>query len=154
MACKQSRPAAISETNSLFIFLVLFLFKVIDFLLLWLLRENTVVIVSHDRGFLNRTTGVTMWMFRKRLWYYGGNYDTFVKVRGEQMRHRSAIVEQQERKKAQLTQFISRCVWIDSTEQSQGVYSGSVRLLQMLLCHLHYFLTIHLAFSLNRILNF
>lgn len=70
------------------------------------------VIVSHDRGFLNRTTGVTMWMFRKRLWYYGGNYDTFVKVRGEQMRHRSAIVEQQERKKAQLTQFISRCVSI------------------------------------------
>jgi ATPase subunit of ABC transporter with duplicated ATPase domains len=68
------------------------------------------VIVSHDRGFLNRTTQVTMWMFRKKLYYYGGNYDTFVKVRGEQMRHRLAMQDHQERRKAQLVQFISRHV--------------------------------------------
>jgi ATPase subunit of ABC transporter with duplicated ATPase domains len=49
-------------------------------------------------------------MFRKKLYYYGGNYDTFVKVRGEQMRHRLAMQDHQERRKAQLTQFIARCV--------------------------------------------
>ena len=38
------------------------------------------MIVSHDRGFLNRTTTDTIFVHRKRLWYYGGSYDTFLKV--------------------------------------------------------------------------
>ena len=50
-----------------------------EFLLRW---EKTVVIVSHDRGFLNATTTTTIFLHRKRLAYYGGSYDTFLKVRG------------------------------------------------------------------------
>ena len=42
--------------------------------------EKTVVIVSHDRGFLNKATKQTCFIHRKKLWYYGGNYDTFLKV--------------------------------------------------------------------------
>lgn len=48
-----------------------------EFLLTW---ERTVVIVSHDRGFLNKVTTQTVFLHRKRLMYYGGNYDTFLKV--------------------------------------------------------------------------
>jgi ATPase subunit of ABC transporter with duplicated ATPase domains len=48
-----------------------------EFLLTW---EKTVVIVSHDRGFLNMVTTSTIFVHRKRMWYYGGNYDTFLKV--------------------------------------------------------------------------
>ena len=45
-----------------------------------LCRERTVVVVSHDRGFLNRVTRATIFLHRQRLWYYGGSYDTFLKV--------------------------------------------------------------------------
>ena len=42
--------------------------------------ERTVIIVSHDRGFLNRVTRNTIFVHRQRLWYYGGSYDTYVTV--------------------------------------------------------------------------
>ncbi|EER03137.1 ATP-dependent transporter, putative [Perkinsus marinus ATCC 50983] len=51
-----------------------------EFLASW---EKTVIIVSHDRGFLNQTTSHTIFQHRKRLWYYGGSYDTFLRVRAE-----------------------------------------------------------------------
>ena len=41
-----------------------------EFLAEW---ERTVLIVSHDRGFLNAVTDYTIFQHRKRLFYYGGN---------------------------------------------------------------------------------
>ena len=48
-----------------------------EFLKSW---DRTVVIVSHDRSFLNSVTTQTVFLHRKRLWYYGGSYDTFLKA--------------------------------------------------------------------------
>jgi len=76
-----------------------------EFLKTW---EKTVVIVSHDRSFLNECTTHTIFLHRKRLWYYGGNYDTFVRVRSEQRTNQEAIAQQQQRKVAHLKQFIAR----------------------------------------------
>mmetsp|Transcript_2153 Transcript_2153/g.6224 ORF Transcript_2153/g.6224 Transcript_2153/m.6224 type:complete len:695 (+) Transcript_2153:75-2159(+) len=70
--------------------------------------ERTVLIVSHDRGFLNSTTTKTIHLHRKRLWYYGGNYDTFVKVRAEHRAHQSAVSKIHDRKVSHIKQFISR----------------------------------------------
>ena len=33
-----------------------------------------------------------------RLWYYGGNYETFLRVRAEQRTNQEAIASQQQRK--------------------------------------------------------
>eukprot|EP00441_Pelagodinium_beii_P031378 CAMPEP_0197635314 /NCGR_PEP_ID=MMETSP1338-20131121/11163_1 /TAXON_ID=43686 ORGANISM="Pelagodinium beii, Strain RCC1491" /NCGR_SAMPLE_ID=MMETSP1338 /ASSEMBLY_ACC=CAM_ASM_000754 /LENGTH=596 /DNA_ID=CAMNT_0043207335 /DNA_START=6 /DNA_END=1793 /DNA_ORIENTATION=+ len=76
-----------------------------EFLKSW---EKTVVIVSHDRSFLNETTTNTIFVKRKRLWYYGGNYDTFLRVRAEQQTNQQAIAQQQQRKVGHLKQFIAR----------------------------------------------
>jgi len=76
-----------------------------QFLATW---EKTVLIVSHDRGFLNHTTTKTIHLHRKRLYYYGGNYDTFVKVRAEHRAHQAADSKIHERKVAHIKQFISR----------------------------------------------
>ena len=76
-----------------------------EFLNQW---EKTVVIVSHDRGFLNSTINATVFLHRKRLVYYGGNYDTFVRVRSEHRTNQSAISAQQERKVDHLKDFIAR----------------------------------------------
>jgi len=70
--------------------------------------EKTVVIVSHDRSFLNECTNYTIFCKRKRLWYYGGNYDTFLRVRAEQRSNQEAVATQQQRKVAHLKQFIAR----------------------------------------------
>merc|ERR1712232_1077093 len=45
---------------------------------------------------------------RKRLWYFGGNYDTFIRVRSEQRTNQEAIKQLQDRRTAHLKQFISR----------------------------------------------
>lgn len=76
-----------------------------EFLKEW---EKTVVIVSHDRCFLCHCTTHTVFCHRKRLWYYGGNYDTFLRVRAEQRAHSEAIAQQQGRKVEHLKQFIAR----------------------------------------------
>eukprot|EP00928_Gymnodinium_smaydae_P026861 TRINITY_DN2095_c0_g1_i1.p1 TRINITY_DN2095_c0_g1~~TRINITY_DN2095_c0_g1_i1.p1 ORF type:complete len:619 (+),score=147.85 TRINITY_DN2095_c0_g1_i1:101-1957(+) len=76
-----------------------------EFLRTW---EKTVVIVSHDRTFLNECTSATIFLHRKRLWYYGGNYDTFVRVRAEQRSHQESTAAMQGRKADSLKQFIAR----------------------------------------------
>eukprot|EP00958_Prasinococcus_capsulatus_P002169 scaffold200_cov401-Prasinococcus_capsulatus_cf.AAC.5 len=76
-----------------------------EFLAGW---DRTVVIVSHDRGFLNQVTTHTVFLHRKRLFYYGGSYDTFLKVRAEHMANQTATLKEQNRREAHLKQFIAR----------------------------------------------
>jgi ATP-binding cassette subfamily F protein 2 len=75
------------------------------FLAAW---ERTVLIVSHDRGFLNKVTHATMFIHGRRLRYYGGNYDTFLKVRAENRAHDASMAKQNERRVNHLKQFIAR----------------------------------------------
>ena len=76
-----------------------------EFLNAW---EKTVVIVSHDRGLLNSVTRATIFLNQKRLRYYGGNYNTFLRVRAEHRANQAATLLQQERRKADLKQFVAR----------------------------------------------
>ena len=76
-----------------------------EFLQRW---EKTVVIVSHDRGFLNDTTTATMFLHNKRLRYYGGNYDTFVKVRSEHRANEEATQRNQAQREGHLKNFIQK----------------------------------------------
>ena len=50
-----------------------------EFLKSW---ERTVVIVSHDRTFLNSVTTQTVFLHRRRLWYYGAQRRTPPAPRG------------------------------------------------------------------------
>eukprot|EP00041_Stephanoeca_diplocostata_P034230 m.1152659 g.1152659 ORF g.1152659 m.1152659 type:complete len:388 (-) comp24484_c1_seq16:168-1331(-) len=59
-------------------------------------------------GFLNRVTRNTVFLFKKRLWYYGGSYDTFLKVRAERSKHSSTMAKSNARRVADLKQFIAR----------------------------------------------
>eukprot|EP00927_Polykrikos_kofoidii_P074107 TRINITY_DN7006_c0_g2_i1.p1 TRINITY_DN7006_c0_g2~~TRINITY_DN7006_c0_g2_i1.p1 ORF type:complete len:624 (-),score=139.64 TRINITY_DN7006_c0_g2_i1:120-1991(-) len=76
-----------------------------EFLKAW---EKTAVIVSHDRTFLNECTTHTIFLHRKRLFYYGGSYDTFLRVRAEQRANQEAVKGIQDRRVAHLKQFIAR----------------------------------------------
>lgn len=76
-----------------------------EFLATW---ERTIVIVSHDRGFLNNVTTATMHLHRKRLAYYGGNYDTFIKVRAEHRANQMSTAKEQQNRASQLKNFIAK----------------------------------------------
>ena len=48
---------------------------------------HTVIAVSHDRGFLNEVCTDTIEFKDKKLTYYRGNFDTFVKLKNEKMKN-------------------------------------------------------------------
>ena len=52
----------------------------------WLKRyEGTLVVISHDREFLDAITNVTLHIDAGKLTRYGGNYSTFEDMRAQQM---------------------------------------------------------------------
>jgi ATP-binding cassette subfamily F protein 3 len=66
------------------------------------------VVISHDREFLDAVTGVTLHIDGGKLTRYGGNYSTFEDTRAQQLElQQNAYVRQQD-KIAHLTQFITR----------------------------------------------
>ena len=75
----------------------------------WLLRfEGTMLVISHDREFLDAVTRVTLHLDDAKVTRYGGNYTTFESMRAERMLQQQAAYSRQQEKMAQLQRFIDR----------------------------------------------
>jgi ATP-binding cassette subfamily F protein 3 len=75
----------------------------------WLKRyEGTLVVISHDREFLDAVTDVTLHIDAGKLVRYGGNYSKFEDMRAEQMEQQQAAFGKQQDKIAHLQKFIDR----------------------------------------------
>ena len=75
----------------------------------WLKRyEGTMVVISHDREFLDEVTNVTLHIENGKLTRYGGNYSTFEDTRALQLELQQNAYEKQQDKIAHLTKFITR----------------------------------------------
>jgi ATP-binding cassette subfamily F protein 3 len=75
----------------------------------WLKRyQGTLVMISHDREFLDAITQVTVHIDNAKLVRYGGNYSKFEDMRAEQMLLQQATVARQAEKIAHLQSFIAR----------------------------------------------
>ncbi|MDH5710032.1 MAG: ATP-binding cassette domain-containing protein, partial [Hylemonella sp.] len=75
----------------------------------WLQRyPGTMVVISHDREFLDAVTGVTVHIENAQLNRYGGNYSRFEDMRAEQMELQQASYAKQQEKIAHLQKFIAR----------------------------------------------
>ncbi|MEO5686413.1 MAG: ATP-binding cassette domain-containing protein [Burkholderiaceae bacterium] len=75
----------------------------------WLQRfEGTIVMISHDREFLDAITNVTIHLEDSALTRYGGNYSTFEEMRAERMSQQQAAHGRQQERVAQLQRFIDR----------------------------------------------
>lgn len=70
--------------------------------------EGAVVVVSHDKSFLNRITTRTLWLENGRIDDYAGNYSYFEEKHAERMEHRRQAYENQQREIKQLQEFIDR----------------------------------------------
>ena len=75
----------------------------------WLKRyQGTLVVISHDREFLDAVTQVTVHVDNAKLVRYGGNYSKFEDMRAEQMVLQQASMAKQVDKIAHLQKFIDR----------------------------------------------
>ncbi len=75
----------------------------------WLKRyTGTLVMISHDREFLDAITNVTLHIDAGKLTRYGGNYSTFEDTRAMQMELQQNAYAKQQDKIAHLQKFIAR----------------------------------------------
>ncbi|WP_119966325.1 ABC-F family ATP-binding cassette domain-containing protein [Simplicispira lacusdiani] len=75
----------------------------------WLQRyAGTMIVISHDREFLDAVTNVTMHIDNAQLTRYGGNYSKFEDLRAEQLELQQASYAKQQEKIAHLKKFIDR----------------------------------------------
>ncbi|MDY0013205.1 MAG: ATP-binding cassette domain-containing protein [Rhodocyclaceae bacterium] len=75
----------------------------------WLKRyAGTLVVISHDREFLDAITDVTVHIDSGKLTRYGGNYSTFEDTRAQQLELQQNAYAKQQDKIAHLQKFIAR----------------------------------------------
>lgn len=75
----------------------------------WLKRySGTLIIISHDREFLDATTHVTLHIENGRLTRYGGSYSKFEEQHAQQLVLQQAAYERQQERIAHLQSFIDR----------------------------------------------
>ncbi|MDK9723703.1 MAG: ATP-binding cassette domain-containing protein [Sterolibacteriaceae bacterium MAG5] len=75
----------------------------------WLKRyAGTLIVISHDREFLDAITQVTLHIDNTKVLRYGGNYSAFEDMRAEQMLLQQAAMAKQADKIAHLQKFIDR----------------------------------------------
>ncbi len=75
----------------------------------WLKRyEGTMIVISHDREFLDAITQVTLHLDETKLTRYTGNYTAFEEMRAERLLQAQASFEKQRERMAHLQKFIDR----------------------------------------------
>jgi ATP-binding cassette subfamily F protein 3 len=75
----------------------------------WLKRfDGLMIVISHDREFLDAITRVTVHLDNAQLTRYGGNYTAFEEMRAERMLQQQQQFDKQQERVAHLQKFIAR----------------------------------------------
>jgi len=69
---------------------------------------HTVLIISHDRGLLNRAVGAILHLDNRKLTLWTGNYDTFAKNRAASLAVQAAEARKQDARRQHLQAFVDR----------------------------------------------
>ncbi|TDL79499.1 ABC-F family ATP-binding cassette domain-containing protein [Palleronia sediminis] len=69
---------------------------------------HTVIVISHDRGLLNRSVGAILHLEDRKLTLYQGGYDTFARTRAARLAAREAEIKKQDTRRAHLQSFVDR----------------------------------------------
>ncbi len=71
-------------------------------------NDSALIIVSHDRHFINTVTNRTLEVFDKQVSFYNGNYSQYIIFKEEREKQLTSLQKQQERKVKDLEKFIDR----------------------------------------------
>ena len=75
----------------------------------WLARyPGTLLLISHDREFLDRVVSVVAHIDQQRIDTYQGDYSSFERQRGERLMQQQSLYDKQVRQQAHLQQFVDR----------------------------------------------
>jgi ATP-binding cassette subfamily F protein 3 len=75
----------------------------------WLLRyEGTLLVISHDREFLDGVSSHTLHLHQSRARLYVGDYTSFERQRAEQLRQQQIAHEREQAERARLQAFVDR----------------------------------------------
>ncbi|KAB2540783.1 glycosyl transferase family 1 [Salipiger aestuarii] len=69
---------------------------------------HTVIVISHDRGLLNRAVNAILHVEARQLTLYQGGYDTFARTRAERRAVQAAAARKQDDRRAHLQTFVDR----------------------------------------------
>ncbi|MGR3759129.1 ABC-F family ATP-binding cassette domain-containing protein [Roseobacteraceae bacterium NS-SX3] len=90
---------------------------------------HTVVIVSHDRGLLNRAVGAILHLEDRKLTLYQGPYDQFARQRAERLAQAEAMIKKQETRRAHLQSYVDRFRYkADKAKQAQSRLKALARM--------------------------
>lgn len=82
---------------------------------------HTVIIISHDRGLLNRAVGAILHLEDKKLTFYQGPYDQFARQRAEKLAQAEAMAKKQDARRAHLQSYVDRFRYkADKAKQAQS----------------------------------
>ncbi len=75
----------------------------------WLLSyQGTLLLISHDRDFLDRVVGHIVNIARQQVTLYQGNYTAFEHIRAERLANQQAAHEKQQREVAHMQRYVDR----------------------------------------------
>ena len=82
---------------------------------------HTVIIVSHDRGLLNRAVGSILHLEDRKLTFYQGAYDKFAKTRAARLASAEAEAKRQDARRTHLQSYVDRFRYkADKAKQAQS----------------------------------
>lgn len=82
---------------------------------------HTVIIISHDRGLLNRAVGAILHLEDRKLTFYQGPYDQFARQRAEKIALAQAMAKKQDARRAHLQSYVDRFRYkADKARQAQS----------------------------------
>ena len=90
---------------------------------------HTVIIISHDRGLLNRAVGAILHLEDRQLSFYQGPYDQFARQRAEKLALAEAMAKKQEARRAHLQSYVDRFRYkADKARQAQSRLKALARM--------------------------
>lgn len=90
---------------------------------------HTVLVISHDRGLLNRAVGSILHLEDRKLALYQGGYDAFAKTRAARVAAAEAEAKKQDARRAHLQSYVDRFRYkADKARQAQARLKALARM--------------------------
>ena len=70
--------------------------------------QGTLVVISHDRDFLDAVTDITIHIEHQKTNSYRGNYSAFERMRAERLQQQQAAFERQQKQREHMEKFVER----------------------------------------------
>ena len=90
---------------------------------------HTVLVISHDRGLLNRAVGAILHLEDRKLTLYQGGYDRFAETRAARLAAAESEAKKQETRRAHLQSYVDRFRYkADKAKQAQARIKALARM--------------------------